>query len=180
MLLLTGILPQLKSDPVGDTSTFTSAQVAASGGHTHTSGPALGPGLPRDLPLRPVPLSGTRGIHRLSTTVRAPTGERTTPPHTLEGRGATPQPHARWKGSPPPSLIGTLKLIDWVVERAALPASLKDGLAGGWLVTCQEQKRKGRGDSGPLALTLAEDEKMAKPSLVRGQRTTEPGCQSKT
>lgn len=56
----------------------------------HTSGPALGPGLPRDLPLRPVPPSGTRGIHRLSTTVGAPAGERTPPPHTLEGRGATP------------------------------------------------------------------------------------------
>lgn len=56
MLLLTGILPKLKSDPVGDTREFTSAQVAASGGHTHTSGPDLGPGLPRDLPRQPVPL----------------------------------------------------------------------------------------------------------------------------
>lgn len=179
MLLLTGILPKLKSDPVGDTSVFTSAQVAASGGHTHTSGPDLGPGLPWDHHS-----SGdhSRDVRRpqLGATVTAPTRERTMPPHSLQGRGATPNLTPTAKGHPPPGLTDSLKLIDRVVELAALPASLKDRLASGWLVTRRKQKQKGHGDSGPLALTPAEDEKMTKLSLVRGLSDDPPPSPKKT
>lgn len=136
MLLLTGILPKLKSDPARDTRHI----------YKCIKSPCLDvPCTPVGPDAQPAPLGpapdqapSTEGVKRLRihASGRPPLKRPSTAPHMLQGAGVISQFHTQFKGHSPSGLIGfgSLKLIVWVVKLACLPANLRKRLLSHQLI----------------------------------------------
>ena len=138
MLLLTGILPKLKSDRARDTTHFykgvkcavcldvTRAPVGPTA-WALLPGPTAGPG----------PGLGTQGLSGVRATTLVPTSESKRWPALPAGDGE-PSPNFALdlKGHSPSGLIGfsSLKLTVWVVKLACLPSQFKKRRLSCWLI----------------------------------------------
>lgn len=137
MLLLTGILPKLKSDPARDTVYIykgikrpvwmSQACLYSQMAWTQPPGPTAGLGQGR----------GKQPVWDHSHHHGSHLGEEETAPHLVGDREPSPNFTLNLKGRSPSGLIGfsSLKLIVWVVKLACLPSQFKKRLLSCWLIT---------------------------------------------